>query len=466
MARPARSRVRPNQWWTPLRVLLATAVLVGTLGLVSKTSCAAADGHRWFSTSPVPAGASYARLCASELPGEYASTGLAEGVLPWSDDGGRWPVNAVPLPIGLLQYAAGSVVLLVTQPDVDARPAHDPAVVAQDREVRREAVAYTGLVALGSLLALLLALVAFARAAVRSRRHDTLRPWPAWPDPVLALMPLAASPVVAVLLGVGWDMVGVALVAFGLALWTAGRARTAGVVLGVAVLTAWWPAVVLVSLVATALLRHARAAGRLLVGAVATVVVGGLVAYVATSGDAVTEVLRRWLYREDGVGSIWAALRELGADPSTVTVAAVVIGVSAFAASLTFVYAARSGDVAQTSRYAFVLLAALLLVGTTYAPGYALWLLPLAVLAHPVWRDLLWWQAAEVFLVVATWWHLGQSTLPVGESPDLVYVAAIGLHVVATVWLAARMQLAAARREVPGSPESPAPLLAGSRGTP
>ena len=138
-------------------------------------------------------------------------------------------------------------------------------------------------------------------------------------------------------------------------------------------------------------------------------------------------------------------LRELGAEPSTVVVAAVVIGGSAFAASLMFLYAARSGDVGQTARYSFALLAALLLVGTTYAPGYALWLLPLAVLAHPVWRDLLWWQAAEVFLVVATWWHVGESTKAIGDSPDLVYVAAIVLHVVATVWLVARMQVAAAR---------------------
>lgn len=444
MAEPAGGRVRPNRWWTPLRILLATAVLVGTLGLVTKTPCAVADGERWFSTSPVPAGASYARLCASELPGEYVTTGLAEGVLPWSDDGGRWPVNAVTVPVGILQYGAASLVQAVTGADRADRGGRDPDTVRQEPEVRREAVAYTGVVALGSLLALLLALVALARAARRSRVHDALRPWPTWSDPTLSLMPLAASPVVALLLGVGWDLVGVALVAFGLAVWTSGRARTAGVILAVATLTAWWPIVVLVALAATALVRHAPAAGRLIGVAAVTLAVGGLASYVASSGDALTEVVRRWLYRDDGVGSIWAVLRELGAEPSTVAVAAVVIGVSAFATSLMFLYAARSGDVDQTARYAFGLLAALLLVGTTYAPGYALWLLPLAVLAHPVWRDLLWWQAAEVFLVVATWWHLGDSTKAVDGSPDLVYVAAIVLHVVATVWLVARMQITAA----------------------
>ncbi|WP_370617010.1 hypothetical protein [Mumia sp. Pv 4-285] len=434
----------PNAWWTPLRILLATAALVGTLGLATKTSCAVADGHRWFSTSPVPAGASYARLCASELPGEYATTGLAEGILPWSRDDGRWPVNAVPLPIGLVQYAAASVVHVVARPDLAERADEDAAQVEQARDVRREAVAYTGLAAIVSLLALLLSLVVLARAWMRSPTHDALRPWPVRGPLLAGLMPLAASPLVALLLGVGWDLVGVALVALGLAAWTAGRARTAGVVLGVAVLAAWWPIAVVVPLVATALLQHARAAGRLLVTGIATVVVAGAAAAVSTSGAAVGEGIQRWLYRDDGVGSIWSALRELGIDPSTQVVAAVTIGVCAFAASMTFVNAARSGDVTQTARYAFVLLAAMLLVSTTYAPGYALWLLPLAVLAHPVWRDLLWWQAAEVFLVVATWWHVGQSTLPVGDSADVVYVVAIATHVAATIWLAARMSLSAA----------------------
>ena len=444
-------RTRPDRWWTPVRVLLATALLVGVLGLVTKGPCAVDDGSRWFSEKPVAGGASYARLCASELPQEYATTGLAERVAPWSDDEGRWPVHAVALPVAALQYATAAVVHAVARPDVTARAGQDAAAVERDRSVRREAVAYTGLVSIGSLLLLLLALVALARAALGS---EVLRPWPSWSRPVVALMPLAASPLVALLVGVGWDLVGVALVAWGLAAWAAGRARVAGLVLGVAVLATWWPVAVLLPLAATALLRHSAAAGRLLVSASVTGAVGGVAAYATTSGSAVTEPLRRWLDHEDGVGSVWAVLAELGVEASSTVIVPTVVGLWAFAVSVGFLYAARSGDVHQTARYAFVLLAALLLTGTTYAPGYALWLLPLAVLAHPVWRDLLWWQAAEVFLVVATWWHLGEVTKPAGDTADVVYVVAIGVHVVATVWLAARMQLSAGRRGVP-APEQP-----------
>lgn len=446
MAGPVGDRARPSSWWTPVRLLLATAAIVATLGLVVKGPCAVDAGDRWFSEKPVDGGASYARLCASELPGEYVTTGLAERVAPWSEAGGRWPVNAVTLPVGALQYATAAVVHAVGGADLDARAARDATEVEHDRAVHREAVAYTGLVALGSVLLLLLALLALARASLTS---NALRPWPAWARPVASLMPLAASPLLVLLIGVGWDLVGVALVAAALAAWTAGRSRVAGVVLGVAVLTAWWPAALLVALAATALVRHGAAAGRLVASAALTLGVGGVAALAVATGDAVTEPVRRWLAHEGGTGSVWAVLAELGVDVPSKVVVPTVIGLWAFAASVTFLYAARSADVTQTARYAFVLLAALLLTGTTYAPGYALWLLPLAVLAHPVWRDLLWWQAAEVFLVVATWWHLGDVTKPPGEGADVVYVVAIALHVVATVWLAARMQLSAARRPVP-----------------
>ena len=44
---------------------------------------------------------------------------------------------------------------------------------------------------------------------------------------------------------------------------------------------------------------------------------------------------------------------------------------------------------------------AFLLVNKVYSPQYVLWLLPLAVLARPRWRDLLIWQAGEIFYFVA-----------------------------------------------------------------
>ena len=50
---------------------------------------------------------------------------------------------------------------------------------------------------------------------------------------------------------------------------------------------------------------------------------------------------------------------------------------------------------------------AFLLVNKVYSPQYVLWLLPLAVLARPRWRDLLIWQAGELFYFAAVWLYLG-----------------------------------------------------------
>ena len=59
---------------------------------------------------------------------------------------------------------------------------------------------------------------------------------------------------------------------------------------------------------------------------------------------------------------------------------------------------------------------AFLLVNKVYSPQYVLWLLPLAALARPRWRDLLIWQACEVFYFFAVWMHIAGFFVTRGRS--------------------------------------------------
>ena len=64
----------------------------------------------------------------------------------------------------------------------------------------------------------------------------------------------------------------------------------------------------------------------------------------------------------------------------------------------------------RVAQLAFLVLVGFLLVNKVYSPQYVLWLLPVAVLARPRWRDLLIWQAGELFYFAMVWMYLGSFT--------------------------------------------------------
>jgi uncharacterized membrane protein len=90
-------------------------------------------------------------------------------------------------------------------------------------------------------------------------------------------------------------------------------------------------------------------------------------------------------------------------------------------------------------RYAqlvFLAVAAFVVTNKVYSPQYVLWLIPLAALARPRWRDFLIWQACEVLYFLGIWSYLAYSgdTKQHGIGQDW-YHFAIVLHLLGTLYL-------------------------------
>ena len=79
---------------------------------------------------------------------------------------------------------------------------------------------------------------------------------------------------------------------------------------------------------------------------------------------------------------------------------------------------------------------AFLIVNKVYSPQYVIWLLPLAVLARPRWRDMLIWQACEIFYFFAVWMHIANFFVGAGER-DWVYALAIFVRIAGQLYLVA-----------------------------
>jgi uncharacterized membrane protein len=86
----------------------------------------------------------------------------------------------------------------------------------------------------------------------------------------------------------------------------------------------------------------------------------------------------------------------------------------------------------------FLVLAAFMLTNKVWSPQYVVWLVPFAVLARPNWRPLVWWQLAEIWYFFAIWLFLVD---PAGHDPasiaDSSYYLAVWARAIAVIMLMA-----------------------------
>jgi hypothetical protein len=91
------------------------------------------------------------------------------------------------------------------------------------------------------------------------------------------------------------------------------------------------------------------------------------------------------------------------------------------------------------AQLAFLIVAAFILTNKVYSPQYVLWLVPLAALARPKWRDFLIWQACEVAYFLGIWMYLAYTSSGDAHKglPTDGYHWSVALHLLGTLYLCA-----------------------------
>ena len=382
-----------SSWWTPLRVLLALTFLTCGVGLVQKDWC---REHGWSAPGV------YTHACYSDIPPLYFGRGLAEGEVPYL---GQEPDKQVEYPVltGAVMWATAQLV---------------PSGGSADQRSRW----YFDVNVLG--LAVAAAATVVATAALAGRR-----PWDA------ALV--AAAPVLALAGTVNWDLYAVALLALGMLAWARDRPVAAGVLIGLAGAAKFYPLFVLGPLLVLCL-----RAGRMreFWAALVAAVCGWSavnVPVMLADFDGWSKFYRLSEERGAGFSSIWFVLSQQGHPVPQGTLNLLAGGLFALACLAIAVLGLAAPVRPRLPQLVFLVVAAFLLTNKVYSPQYVLWLLPLAALARPRWRDLLIWQAAEVLHFVGIWMLIagyppGRPERALGNDGYGITVLA---HVVATLWL-------------------------------
>lgn len=250
-----------------------------------------------------------------------------------------------------------------------------------------------------------------------------------------ALM-VAGSPLVAASGLINWDLPVVALASGVLLAWARGRPGWAGTLLGLATAFKFYPALFLVPL-AVLCLRSGRlgAALRVAGGAAGAWVAVNLPVYVASPAGW----WHFWTFNADrgaDLGSVWYAWTSSGRELSGlsgIVAAVMVLGVGLLSAL--WLLAPRRPRLAQALLLLVVLF---LVVNKVYSPQYMLWLLPLVVLARPVWVDWAVFTFGELVYYGAVWQYLAGS-LDAGDGQPRLYWAAIAIRVACELWVAGRV---------------------------
>ncbi|WP_431780543.1 glycosyltransferase family 87 protein [Streptomyces chumphonensis] len=385
-------------WWTPVRVVALCALGVFALGMVQKLPCY--EGGWFFGQ-----GAQYVHACYSDIPHLYTGRGFEAGMTPYFDR--------------ITQYSGGMEFLeypVLTGLFMQVAAWLTPGFA----ETMQEQQAYW-LVNAGMLMACTAVLVV---CVARTQRK---RPW----DGLL----VALAPALALTATINWDLLAVALTAAAMLMWSRSRPLAFGLLLGLATAAKLYPVLLLGPLLVLCW-RAARwrAFGAALAGtAMAWLAVNLPVMLFAAEGWATFYSFSQ--ERPVDYGSVWLIISQQTGQPlekaNAYGILLMLLGCAAIA--LLALYAPRRPRFAQL---AFLVVALFILTNKVYSPQYVLWLIPLAALARPRWRDILIWQACEVLYFLGIWMYLAYTTGGNNQGlPQDGYHVAIAVHLIGVLYL-------------------------------
>jgi uncharacterized membrane protein len=412
---PSGRHARPHRWWTPVRVLLALFAVVFSLTVVQHQPCLKTN---WSSNA-----ARYGKACYSDIPYLYTGRGFVEGLWPYADSHGRYEVMEYPVGISYLAWVTAKVTQLhPSGPPVSERHHQEPGSMWSLPGMAKEVNTYflvTAIVLGGFGL-----LATWFLAGV-----DPRRPWDA--------LPFVLSPALMMSGLINWDLLSVALVAGALWAWARDRPVLTGVMIGLGTAAKLYP-LFLLGPVLVICLRRRRPYDAL----VATAAAAGTWALVNLPAwlSGPDQWRKFWQFNSErgaDLGSVWLALTHHGHTFTAHTINAWSWAGFGVVCLLVAVLGLRAPQTPRLAQLGFLVVAGFLLVNKVYSPQYVLWLLPLAVLARPRWRDLLIWQAGELFYLVAVWTYLGGSLEEAVGGGAPVYDLAIWLRVAAQLYLVA-----------------------------
>jgi uncharacterized membrane protein len=414
---PVGAHAGRHPWWTPVRVLLLLTAVVMALGMVQKSEC--------YSQTWAGGNTRYTHMCYSDLPYLYTGRGFAELAWPYSDDPTtRSRYDVMEYPVGISYWAWGAAYAthwLAGSPDLAARAALPTANLWSEDGVLHEVRLYVAVNTLGFAAVALLA--CWLIAGVNRRR-----PWDA--------AAFALSPALLLTGMINWDLIAVGFVAGALWAWSRGRPALTGVLIGLGTATKLYPLFLLGGLVVICWRRRRW-------GDLVTAVGSAVIAWVLANLPALITGPAQWKVfwsfnsgRGADLGSLWLVLQQASGhtfSAHTINVWSwLLFGGWCLGVLVLGLLAPRTPRFAQLG---FLIVAGFLLVNKVYSPQYVLWLLPLAVLARPRWRDQLIWQSCEVLYFAGVWWYLGGLFTAGGGSQQPFYWLVILIRVLGELYL-------------------------------